>query len=883
MYDFNVSSKFPVSKITLANGLDVIVRRQPQLPVVAINLWYHVGSKNEERHQRGFTHLFEHLMFEGSVHYPGDFFKHLQRLGANINGSTSTDRTNYFVDIPVAHAELALAMESDRMANLLGALTETKLEIQKDVVKNEYRQNYANRPYGMVWPLLAEALYPPHHPYSWLTIGVMEDIDSATMADVSSYFRRFYVPSNASLAIVGDVDLERVFALVDHYFSPIAGGSRATRPWVEEPAREQSIDLVLHDRVELERIYLTWPTVPHFHADDAPLLLLADVLARGRSSRLYRKLVIEEQIAQDVTAYHSARELAGSFGIIVTLRPSRPISAARDMIDSELATIAETGVAGEELSRVLRLRVSSFYFALEHMGGFGGVADLLNAFNVYRGDPGFFATDIQRFGAVLPTDVQSVAARYVAGRPRIALSAVSHPKRTSPPIDRSVPPSSLAPVPYHPPLPRQLTLRCGIPVWVFPRNELPTVAGAIVVCGGGGLQEAGQSGLTQLTLDMLEEGTTSRSAAQIAIEAESNGVNVSASCGWDSAYVSFRCLKDELPSAFDLSIDILRNPTFPESEWQRVRGQTLAALQAERDSAEARAYRALLEALYAEHHPYRYPLVGTLASVDRLTRVDVADFHARYLVPSRAAVVIAGDVDPDTVADELDLRLSSWTGPIVSFPTVAATGRNQSPRLLLLDRPGAPQAVVRIGHAGLTRIDPAFEQALLLNQILGGQFTSRLNTKLREERGLTYGVRSQFDCRRGAGPFTIGAAVQANRITHALDEIYHEVSDLLISRPPTQAELDDARRAIVEGHARHFETPSALVNRFANLVVYDFPADYESGLADRLAGIDLETLSAASHRLIHPHSMVFVVVADAAQVAEDLKRIDWAALERVAE
>src|SRR6516165_12644254 len=219
MIDSNALNGARFAKVTLKNGLDVIVRRQEQLPLVAINLWYHVGSKDEQRNQRGFTHLFEHLMFEGSEHYPGDFFKHLQRLGANINGSTSTDRTNYFVDIPVAHAELALAMESDRMANLLGALTETKLEIQKDVVKNEYRQNYANRPYGMVWPLLAEALYPPHHPYSWLTIGVMEDLDSASLDDVSSYFRRFYVPSNASLAIVGDVDLERVFALVDHYFS----------------------------------------------------------------------------------------------------------------------------------------------------------------------------------------------------------------------------------------------------------------------------------------------------------------------------------------------------------------------------------------------------------------------------------------------------------------------------------------------------------------------------------------------------------------------------------------------------------------------------------------------------------------------------------------
>ncbi len=602
---------------------------------------------------------------------------------------------------------------------------------------------------------------------------------------------------------------------------------------------------------------------------------------RGRASRLYRKLVLDEQVAQDVTAYHSGRELAGSFGIIVTLRPSRPIALARDLVDAELKTIADSGVTTDELRRVQRLRQSSYFFALEHMGGFGGVADLLNAFNVFRGDPGLVATDIQRFGKADPDDLQAATARYLVGRPRVSLSVVGRPKRISSPLDRSLPPVSSTPVPYRPPLPRHLTLRCGIPLWVFPRKDLPTVAGAIVVKGGGGLQEPSRPGLTELTLEMLEEGTTSRSAAQIALEAESNGAYVSASCGWDAAYVSFRCLKTELFTTLDLGVDILCNPTFPESDWQRVRALTLAALQAERDSAEARAYRALLETLYGEDHPYRHPLVGTLASVERLTRRDLAEFHGRYLVPSEAAVVVAGDVDPDTIAADLDRRLSSWTGPTVSLPTIAELKRRDSPRLLLLDRPGAPQAVLRIGHTGLTRTDPAFEQALLINQILGGQFTSRLNAKLREERGLTYGVRSQFDCRRGSGPFTISAAVQANRVAQALDEVYHEVSALLTSRPPTQAELDDARRAIVEGHARHFETPSALVNRFASLVVFDFPADHESGLAERLAGIDLEALTAASHRLIHPQSLVAVVVADAAQVMEDLKQIDWAVVERM--
>src|SRR5271156_2605146 len=265
MIDATPLSNFRFLKTTLANGLDVVGRRVNQLPIVAINLWYHVGSKNEERHQRGFTHLFEHLMFEGSAHYPGDFFKHLQPLGANINGSTSSDRTNYFVALPTAHAERAIAMESDRMAHLLEALDRSKLVIQKDVVKNEFRQNYANRPYGMVWPLIAETLYPPQHPYSWMTIGVMEDLDRASMEDVSAFFRRFYVPGNASLAIVGDLDLDNALALVERYFESIPGGSHARRPWVPVRTFNASVDVALHDRVELDRLYSIWPTVPHFH------------------------------------------------------------------------------------------------------------------------------------------------------------------------------------------------------------------------------------------------------------------------------------------------------------------------------------------------------------------------------------------------------------------------------------------------------------------------------------------------------------------------------------------------------------------------------------------------------------------------------------------
>jgi zinc protease len=868
--------EFRFAKTTLSNGLDVIVRHQDRLPLVAVNLWYHVGSKNEERRQRGFAHLFEHLMFEGSEHYPDDFFKPLQRLGASINGSTSSDRTNYFEDIPAAHVELALAMESDRMGHLLPALTDAKLRIQKDVVKNEYRQNYANRPYGLVWQSLAEALYPPDHPYSWLTIGVMEDVEAASRDDVEAFFRRYYVPSNASLCLVGDIDEDRAFGLAERYFAPLAGGARSLRPRAPEVGLTESVEITLHDRVELDRVYFAWPSVRHFDDDDATLLLFADILARGKSSRLYQKLVVEQELAQDVSAYQAGRELAGTFGLTVTLRPGRSRERARALVEAEIDAIARSGVTDAELARVRNGRLAGFFYALENIGGFGGIADRLNAYNVYLGDPGRITSDFERYQQVTPDAIREAALRHVVGRPRVALTVVGRSAATvastpGPALDRSVPPTSAPAAPFRAPLPEVRTLACGVPLWVIPRRDLPIVAATFVLAGGASRQSAGLGGLAQLTVSMMDEGTTSRSSFELARAAEEMGTSLSTSCGWDGAYISLQCLSPHLPASLDLAVDIVRNPTFPAAEFERIHGQTLAALRAEHDSAEARTYRGLLRALYGDGHPYRLPIDGDEAQVARLSRDDLRRFHEWFHGPAQAACIASGDVDPDDLARALDERLGGWTGPEVARPEIATLARAAHPRILLLDRPGAAQAVVRVGHVGFRRLDPDFTDLLVLNQILGGQFTSRLNTRLREEKGFTYSVRSHFDCRRGAGPFFIGASLQTDRLAEALTDLRHEVAALVSDRPPTFAERDDARRALIEGQARQFETPSALVSRYASLFVHDLPIDHHAGFAERLDGVTLESLAAAAARQIHPESLIAVVTADAELVRPALE------------
>jgi predicted Zn-dependent peptidase len=880
MSDLMQLPEFEFYKFTLDNGLDVILRRQPNLPLVAVNIWYHVGSKNEERIQRGFAHLFEHLMFEGSEHYPGDFFKHLHPLGANINGSTSSDRTNYFVDIPTAHLETVLAMESDRMAHLLPALDEAKLKIQKGVVRNEYRQNYANRPYGMVWPLMAELLYPPQHPYSWLTIGVMEDLDSASLDDVSAFFHRYYVPANASLAMVGDLEVEKSRDVIERYFGSIRGGTRSLRPWVPDAVGPRDLDFVLQDRVELDRLYAVWHTVPQFHAHDAPLAVLADILARGKASRLYQKLVMDRQIAQDVTVYQASRELAGTFGITVTLRPSRSTDEARDLIQEEVATIACSGVTSEALERALTMKTASLLFALEHMGGFGGVADRLNAYNIFQHDPGLITADLMRFQQVTVEAVRGAAVAYLHDKPRLTLSVHGRKPRTAPlPLDRKVAPHSSPPAVYRAPVPMVLRLNNGMPVWVIPLRELPTVSMTLALRGGASLQPRSRAGLAQLTISMMDEGTRLRTAAQIALAAEAMGTSLSSTCGWDGAFVSFRCLKSFLEPSLDLAVDVLREPAFREAEWDRVHGQTLAALRAERDSAESRAYRGLLATMYDEDHPYHYPLDGIEKIVAELRRGEAIEFHRRFLAPGCAGVVVAGDIDPEATCRALESRLADWEGPEVETSEIPAPPLPSAPRIVLLDRPGAAQAVVRVGHLGIARGDSDFELALLANQVLGGQFTSRLNEKLREERGFTYGVRSHFDCRLGRGPFSIATSVQSDKLADALVDVYHELTAIVSERPPCQAELDDSRRALIEGQTRHFETPSALVNRYANLFIHNLPIDYYTTFPDRLAEIDGESLAAATQRRIQPSSLIAVVVADVSEVLEPLKRLDWADLE----
>ena len=415
--------ELPHAKRTLANGLDVVVHEARSVPIVAVNLWYHVGSKNERPGRTGFAHLFEHLMFEGSEHHNSGFFAPLQQAGASLNGSTNTDRTNYWEVVPTGALDLALWMESDRMGYLLPALTRQRFETQRDVVLNERRQNYENRPYGLALMAISSALYPPDHPYHWMTIGAAGDIRDMQFEDVQAFFRAYYHPANASLVLAGDIETEQAFDLAEKYFGEIPGGERP--PAMSATAEvKREIRLLLEDRVEMPRLYMGWHSPAMFAAGDADADLLADILANGKTSRLYRTLVYDERVALDVSAVQHSRELGSFFLLAATAAPGRSLSTIAAAIDAAIQRVTEDGPTNDEMERGTAQAEAQFVYRLQTVGGFGGKSDQLNTYNVFTGDPGFFGTDLARYRDATPDSVRAAARSYLAFDRRVVLSVV---------------------------------------------------------------------------------------------------------------------------------------------------------------------------------------------------------------------------------------------------------------------------------------------------------------------------------------------------------------------------------------------------------------------------------------------------------------------------
>jgi zinc protease len=892
--------KIQFEKFTLPNGLEVILSQDRRLPIVAVNLWYHVGPANEVQGRTGFAHLFEHLMFQGSKHTPHDsHFQMLEAAGATgINGTTDYDRTNYFETVPSNRLELALWIESDRMGYLLDAIDEKEFANQQDVVRNERRQTTENRPYGNAEEEVVHMLYPQSHPYYASVIGSHADIQAARLQDAREFFKRYYAPNNASIAIVGDFDPAQTKQLLQKYFGTLKRGAAVPPINVQTPKITTERRKVVPDRIELPRVYVAWLTPSVFKPGDADASMAAEVLGGGRASRLYQKLVYDKQIAQSVNAYQQSLLLGSQFQIEATARPGHTAEELEAAINEELESLRTKPVEPRELEQARNVIETGAVTRLENLNG---VANMLNEYNHYLHDPGYLQKDIERLRAVTPASLLAFARDQLQPTARVVVYAVKGepvmaPQVPTPPaptsaegagtesvnVDepwRAEPPKPGPAKALQVPTPETAQLANGLTLILSTRRGLPVVATNLVVKSGSDTNPGDMPGLANFTVAMLDQGTATRSAVQIANEIAQLGANVNATSSMDASFVTARSLKKNFAATLDLAADIALHPSFPAAEIERQRANRLAQLVQQRENAGILATRIVNVALYGERHPYGFTEIGTEASVRALTREAMLNFWKQNFVPNNAALVVAGDITMAELRPLAEKVFGSWQRGMPTTPALATPTAPQA-KILIVDRPGAPQTQLRLGAIGAPRAVPEFQALQVMNTALGGLFSSRINMNLREEHGYTYGAGSGFDYRRGPGPFAIATGVRTDVTAPAVTEILKEVRGMTAA-PMKPEELERAKDARTQSLPAGFQTSQAAVGSFAALYVYDLGLDYYSRLAQAVQAVTADQALAAAKKYLVPERMVIVAVGDRAKIEPELRKLNVAPVEVV--
>ena len=849
-------------KTRLSNGLDVILHEDHSLPVVAVNVWYHVGSKDEVPGKTGYAHLFEHLMFEGSKHHDQSYFEPLMQVGANLNGSTNLDRTNYWENVPVEYMELALWLESDRMGFLLDALDQKRFDIQRDVVKNERRQSYENRPYGMAGMRIQEALYPLPHTYHWPTIGYHEDLDIATVEDAHAFFKRFYTPSNASLSVAGDIDTEQTLQMVERYFGDLEPGESLVRTNRAESALGGPVHITLHDKVLVPRLYLAWPAVARFHGDEPALAVLADILGDGKSSRLHRTLVHNKQIAQGVGVYNDSAEQAGDFSVEVTAAEGHSAEELEAVVREELERLKHEPPTADEMAKAKNRIEWSHVRQLATVGGFGGKANRLNAFNTFAGDPDLANRDMERFLAVQPEDVSRVARQY-AGDRVVRLQVLPEPKlaHSAPVIDRTVQPAPAKPGSFQAPLPQRHALSNGLQLLVVEKRDVPMVAFGVIFSTGAAGDPDSLGGISSLTTAMLQEGTTSRSSTQIADEFEYFGSHLLASTGREYTLVGSEALTREFPRALELVADLLQRPTFPEEELVRVSNERQTSIRRHRDNPTALADLVMPVLLHGVGSAYGHPIEGNEGLFQGLMRDRLEQHYGGCYGPGNATLAVVGDVSMDEAVRLAEEHFGGWQD---GRSPAGANGNGAmqagaAGTLYILDKPGAAQSVIRAGSLGVDRYHPDYFPLGVFNHLFGGQFTARLNRNLRQDKGYSYGYRSSFEWQRPSSRFIAGGSVQTEVTGPAVSETLKEFAEVRGSRPVSAEEFDTAKSALVRQYPSHFESGLQVLQQLAQIVVFDLPLDYHRSYIPQVDAVTLDDVRRVVQDHIAEQPMVLVV------------------------
>jgi zinc protease len=867
----------PHETFVLDNGLTLIVHEDHKAPIVAVNVWYHVGSKNEPDGKSGFAHLFEHLMFNGSENFDDDYFQVLERVGAtDLNGTTNRDRTNYFQNVPAGALETVLFMESDRMGHLLGAVDQEKLDEQRGVVQNEKRQG-ENSPYGMSRQLINDATYPEGHPYDHTVIGSMDDLNAAELDDVYGWFQDYYGPNNAVVVIAGDVTPERALELTTKYFGDIEPGPPVAtfERWVApmEADRRQ----VTEDQVPQARFYKVW-NVPEVGSTDYNMLTVAsDVLTSGKTSRLYERLVYRDQLATSVFSYVASGEVGSQFYVVATARPGGDLAAVEAAVMEEIDRLLADGPTDEEMERVKTSTRADFVRGIERIGGFGGKSDVLAQSQVYLGSADAYREDLAEVMMATPEAVREAARRWMTTgsytleihpRPELAATAEG--------VDRSagVPePVAMTPEVTFPDLQRA-TLSNGLDVVLAERHAVPLVEMTLIVDAGYAADDPARPGLASLTMDMLDEGADGMDALEISEELAELGAELGTGASIDAATVSGSALRQNLDETLELMADVALRPDFPAEELERLRQQRLAQIQAEKAQPIGLAIRVLPAKLYGEGHAYSLPLSGsgTEAAVASFTRDDLVAFHDTWFRPNNATLVVAGAVELDALVEMLEDAFGDWEASAVPAKNIAEVPQPES-RVYLLNRPGAQQSIVMAAHLAPPRDNPDELAIETLNTLLGGSFTSRVNMNLREDKGWSYGARSIILGAKAQRPFFVYAPVQTDKTAESITEVVRELRDVVGERPATEAEVAQAKAGQTLTLAGRWETLGALGSSVGEIVQYDLDDDYFQRYADEITALGAGEVADAARALVRPDNVVWVVVGDLAEIEAPVRAL----------
>lgn len=865
------------TKYTLRNGLTLLVHEDHKAPIAAVNVWYHVGSKNEQPGKTGFAHLFEHLMFNGSENYNDDYFKAVEPLGAtDMNGTTNEDRTNYFENVPVSALDRILFLESDRMGHLVGVIDSARLNEQRGVVQNEKRQG-ENEPYGKAWITIAENTFPKGHPYSWSVIGSMEDLNAASLANVKDWFRTYYGPSNAVLVVAGDVRADDIRRRVERYFGDIPSGPPIVKhqTWIAKMEGEHR--QIMQDRVPQARLFKAWNVPEYGNPDQTYLSMAFDILGGGKSSRLYKRLVYKDRIASDVNAFTDDREIASQMLLQTTAQPGGDLKAVERAQDEELRAFIATGPTPAELDRVKTQRRAAFIRGIERIGGFGGKSDILARGMVYRADPEAYKTIQRQIANATAEDLRSAAKRWLAdGVYVLEVHPFPDYETVASNVDRKKLPDIGAPPAAPLGAAERTTLSNGMKVVLLRRAAVPVVRLSTILDGGYAADDPTRPGVAGMTMQMLTEGTTSRSSLQIADELASLGVNLNASSDLDVMDVGMSALRDKLDPALAIYSDVLLHPAFPQSDLDRVKQITLARIKQEQVEPFAMGLRVLPLLLYGAGHAYGQPLTGsgTEESVRGITRSDLVKFHQTWFRPNHATIVAVGDISLPELTPKLERAFASWKPGDIPAKNVGTVAGKDNRKVYILDRPGADQSYVFAGELIAPKANADEIPFQLFNDAFGGAFVSRINMNLREDKHWSYGAYSFPVDARGQRLWMVMAPVQTDKTKESLAEVVKELRAAVADKPLTSAEINDAKDRSVKTLAGRWETSAAVASALGEIETYGLPKDYYVTYSDAVRNASDAQVNAAAKKFVNPNQMLWVVIGDRAKIEAGIRELN---------